>query len=193
LISHDQGIELCKKYAQQEGVPLDIALTTVEAESNFTNVMGDSGRAFGYGQVWIKWHFARLIEAADALKITLPSRVAPVTEAEELKYKPLVLGNDNLSMLMAIKTIKSFWSAYGNGGFDAFNVKYVGPNISQAELSRRRTIRTKYTNSVPDTVNLSALATQAQNQAASLGADELVMYAAVGLAGMTVFSILSKK
>jgi hypothetical protein len=39
-----------------------LALAMIEQETRFTNVMGDGGKAYGYFQVWPKWHQDRMAE-----------------------------------------------------------------------------------------------------------------------------------
>ncbi len=42
--------------AQEFEVPYEMALAVVEQETNYKNIMGDNGRAYGYMQIWPKWH-----------------------------------------------------------------------------------------------------------------------------------------
>ena len=44
------------------GVEYELALAVIEQETRFTNVMGDSGSAYGYFQIWPKWHKGRMDE-----------------------------------------------------------------------------------------------------------------------------------
>lgn len=44
------------------GVDYALAQAVVEQETNFTNVMGDGGKAYGFFQVWPKWHKERMEE-----------------------------------------------------------------------------------------------------------------------------------
>ena len=39
-----------------------LALAMLEQETNFKNIMGDGGKAYGYFQVWPKWHKDRMAE-----------------------------------------------------------------------------------------------------------------------------------
>ena len=48
--------------AEEFGVPYDLALAVVWKETNFKNVMGDGGRAYGYFQIWPRWHSDRMQE-----------------------------------------------------------------------------------------------------------------------------------
>lgn len=43
-------------------VPYELALAMIEQETNFKNIMGDGGKAYGYFQVWIKWHKDRMAQ-----------------------------------------------------------------------------------------------------------------------------------
>lgn len=44
------------------GVEYDLALAVIEQETNFKNIMGDGGSAYGYFQIWPKWHSDRMEE-----------------------------------------------------------------------------------------------------------------------------------
>ena len=44
------------------GVDYDLALAVIEQETNFKNIMGDGGSAYGYFQIWPKWHIDRMAE-----------------------------------------------------------------------------------------------------------------------------------
>ena len=43
-------------------VPYELALAVIEQETNFKNIMGDGGKAYGYFQVWPKWHKDRMAQ-----------------------------------------------------------------------------------------------------------------------------------
>ena len=47
---------------QEMGVEYELALAVVEKETNFRNVQGDGGKAYGYFQIWPKWHGDRMAE-----------------------------------------------------------------------------------------------------------------------------------
>ena len=47
-------------------VDYDLALAVIEQETNFRNLMGDGGNAYGFFQVWPKWHGERM----EALGVT---------------------------------------------------------------------------------------------------------------------------
>lgn len=140
--------------AQVAGTDSRIVKATVEAETGGNNVMGDydadSGykRAFGYGQVWLKWHFDKLLQAADTLGVSLPSREAPQTAEDERQFVSTITGNDRLSMLLAALTIKDKWQGAA-GNWDEFTSYYVGPQIPDADRERRRSIWAKYVGDDP--------------------------------------------
>jgi hypothetical protein len=134
--------ELATNEAIKRGVPVPLVLATIEAETGGRNVLGDSGRAFGYGQVWLKWHYNTLVKVAQEFRVTIPEK--PTTVQAEEKFKPLLLNNDALSMALAVETIKGFWLSSG-GDWDKFTHAYVGPAIPDKDLERRRAILKKYT------------------------------------------------
>lgn len=136
-----------------------VVLSTIEAETNFRNVTGDSGRAVGYGQVWLKWHFSKLLKVADLLGVQLPSRKQPTTPAAEQLFINLILRNDKLSMYLAVEVIKGFWSGSG-GDYVRFVKGYVGPSVPEKEIQRRLALYQKYgqtqTSPAPVSVPVSA-------------------------------------
>jgi hypothetical protein len=121
--------------ANAQNVQADIVLATIEAETGGANILGDSGNAYGYGQVWPKWHRASFDYAGSILNIDVP------VNSERLKA--LVLGNDRFSMIVAVNVIKKIWN---NSGKDwvTFTKAYVGPAIPQSDLLRRQRIWEKY-------------------------------------------------
>ena len=48
----------CKEFE----IEYTIALAMIEQETNFKNIMGDCGKAYGYFQVWPKWHKDRMAQ-----------------------------------------------------------------------------------------------------------------------------------
>lgn len=48
----------CKEF----GIDYPLALAMIEQETQFKNIMGDGGKAYGYFQVWIKWHEDRMAQ-----------------------------------------------------------------------------------------------------------------------------------
>lgn len=48
----------CKEFE----IEYTIALAMIEQETNFKNIMGDGGKAYGYFQVWPKWHKDRMAQ-----------------------------------------------------------------------------------------------------------------------------------
>jgi hypothetical protein len=47
---------------QEFGVEYELALAMIEQETQFKNLKGDGGNAYGYFQVWPKWHGDRMAE-----------------------------------------------------------------------------------------------------------------------------------
>lgn len=129
---------LATSEANASGCPVDIVLATVEAETNGRNITGDSGNALGYGQVWSKWHMAEFKEAGRELGIVIPDNLPSLTT--------VVLGNDQLSMRVAVKVIKKVWTA-AKGDWAQFTYKYVGPAIPSNDFKRRQEIWNRYHNS----------------------------------------------
>lgn len=52
--------EMLYNAAEEFDVPYNLALSVVWKETNFKNVQGDNGRAYGYFQIWKKWHGDRM-------------------------------------------------------------------------------------------------------------------------------------
>ena len=44
------------------GIEYPLALAMIEQETQFKNIMGDGGKAYGYFQVWPKWHKDRMAQ-----------------------------------------------------------------------------------------------------------------------------------
>ncbi len=45
--------------SQEFGIPYELAVAVVWRETNFTNSYGDGGKAYGYFQIWPRWHKER--------------------------------------------------------------------------------------------------------------------------------------
>jgi hypothetical protein len=134
---------LAASVANDIGLPLPIMLATVEAETSGNNVVGDSGNALGYGQVWPKWHMSELVDAANRAGVGLPFTHAPNNSQEVQQLAEVVTSNDTLSMYLAGNVIKKIWAGSG-GDWDQFTSYYVGAGIPDADRERRRTIWEKY-------------------------------------------------
>jgi len=60
-LSHEMQALLygaCKEF----GIDYPLALAVIEQETNFRNVKGDSGQAYGFFQIWPRWHGERMDE-----------------------------------------------------------------------------------------------------------------------------------
>ena len=58
-LSYEEQIYL-RAACEESGTPFALALAVIQKETTFRNVMGDSGRAFGYMQVQQRWHKDRM-------------------------------------------------------------------------------------------------------------------------------------
>lgn len=123
--------------ANRQGVDLAIVLATIDAESEFTNMIGDQGNAYGPGQVWYMWWPNNFDYAANYLKFQLPS------DTDSLQQ--FVLDNDLFSVILAVKTIKDVWNS-SNKNWHDFTLAYVGSGISETDYNRRLAIWQKYSN-----------------------------------------------
>lgn len=136
---------LAERVALERGVFRPIVMATIEAESNFRNIIGQyaawSARfGIGYGQVHLRWHFSTLQQVARELRVTLPSQVNPMhNDAANEPFRRLLLGNSLLSMHLAVAVIGRKWAAAG-GDWDRFTSAYVGAGISDRDRERRRAI-----------------------------------------------------
>ena len=136
---------LAERVARERNVSLPIVMATIEAESNFRNIIGQyaawSARfGIGFGQVHLRWHFSTLQQVARELGVTLPSNVNPMhNDAANEPFRRLLLGNDLLSMHLAVAVIGRKWAASG-GNWDRFTEAYVGAGISDRDRERRRII-----------------------------------------------------
>ncbi|ACB85168.1 hypothetical protein [Natranaerobius thermophilus] len=119
---------------------MDIVFATIEAESKGKNITGDNGRAFGYGQVWLKWHYNKLKKVAELLGRKIPTK--PTNIEDEHEFTKVILEDDELSMYLAVETIKELWN--NSCGWEDFLKKYVGPAIPSSEQKRRSKILKKY-------------------------------------------------
>ena len=127
--------DLAINEANYQNCDVNIVLATVEAETSFTNILGDSGNAMGYGQVWVAWWRAAFEYAGRRLNIPVPTDLASVQQ--------LTLGNDQFSMIVAINVIKSVWLSSGKN-WDKFTHSYVGSAIPDSDYNRRLRIWEKY-------------------------------------------------
>ena len=138
------SVALAKQVATAREAELLPVLATIEAESNFRNTLGEyaawSARfGIGFGQVHLRWHFDSLQQVAAELDIQLPSQHNPMHDDRANEpFRRLILGNDLLSMHLAVAVIDRVWR--GTREFGAFQRAYVGRGISQADLDRRRLI-----------------------------------------------------
>jgi hypothetical protein len=140
-------IILAENWAKYYGLDVRLLKAVVEAEGA-KNIPGDfengAPHAFGYGQVWPKWHHANVQRAiADVTGVS-------TSTTDEQKLGMFILGNNDISMASAALVIRDFWIAiesptdFSYSTFETFTKKYVGPAISDADLTRRWSIWQKY-------------------------------------------------
>ncbi|SFE43312.1 hypothetical protein SAMN04487969_102494 [Paenibacillus algorifonticola] len=121
--------------AQLQGVDLNIVLATLEAETSFRNILGDSGNALGPGQVWSKWHNADFIYIANRMRLNWPT-----TLEDRQKF---VLSNNQFATAVAVRVIGKIWNS-ARKDFRRFSLAYVGPKIPDSDYNRRYNIWLKY-------------------------------------------------
>ncbi|MCD5384915.1 MAG: S-layer homology domain-containing protein [Candidatus Pacebacteria bacterium] len=127
-----------------------ITMATIEAETNFRNVAGEYAAwsaefGLGYGQVHLRWHFDSLLRVADKLNCDLPSYDNPRHNPEKNKpFAELILGNNLLSMHLAVEVIHKIWTRADVHDFLTFTKAYVGSGISAEDIKRRRAIYDKW-------------------------------------------------
>lgn len=139
---------LADEFSAQYNVDSRLLKAVVEAETNGRNIPGDYidgiPQAFGYGQVWPKWHFKRIHQAL----LDQADLVIETTDVQELGN--LILMNDNVSMATAALVVRDFWIQAGSPSnfyyevFNTFTKLYVGPEISEQDMARRWQIWQKY-------------------------------------------------
>ena len=52
--------DLLRQACEESGVDMVLALAVISRETDFRNISGDNGNAYGYFQVWPKWHYDRM-------------------------------------------------------------------------------------------------------------------------------------
>lgn len=121
-----------------QDVESDIVFATIEAETGGENIIGDSGNAMGFGQVWPAWHYDAFQYAANRLGMfNLP----PQSNLDGLQE--ITLDNDQFCMAMTVYCIKQFWVTSGEN-WSNFTYSYVGAGIPQSDYNRRYNIWLKY-------------------------------------------------
>lgn len=126
---------LASSEAQYQGCDTNIVLATVDAETGGNNMLGDSGNALGFGQVWPQWHLDAFQYAANRFRVALPETLSGKQQ--------LTLSNDAFSMAVAVYVIKQVWESTGKD-FRQFTLRYVGPAIPDSDYNRRYNIWLKY-------------------------------------------------
>ena len=52
--------DLLRQACEESGVDMTLALAVISRETDFRNISGDNGNAYGYFQVWPRWHYDRM-------------------------------------------------------------------------------------------------------------------------------------
>lgn len=148
--------ELADRMAKKYDVDPRVLKAVIEAETSGKNIKGDyskkDGRyhAFGYGQVWPKWHYEKIWEVMRDVGLKIP-------EGKEKDFQYLgqqLIQNNEVSMAVAALVIKDFWKQSGDINdfsdehFRDFTRKYVGQNIPENDLGRRLSIWEKWKNNL---------------------------------------------
>ena len=58
-LDHDTQ-DLLRQACEESGVDIVVALAVISRETDFRNISGDNGNAYGYFQIWPKWHYDRM-------------------------------------------------------------------------------------------------------------------------------------
>lgn len=151
--------ELALRVARERNADVAVVMATIEAESNFRNVLGSyaapSARwGAGYGQVHAAWHSDDVRDVAARLRIALPEHfgAVPFREGDQVWDRfirgdrtaravrqvidEIILRNNEFSMELAVQVIQKVWNASGRD-FERFLRAYVGPAIPPADIARR--------------------------------------------------------
>lgn len=154
LTQEQQNIKaLAVSEAELQGVDLDIVLATIEAETNFRNVLGDGGDSLGPGQVQPKWHNADYIYIANRMRLQWPGGEEKWPAYKEQR-QTFALSNDRFAVAVAVRVIGKNWTA-SRKNFRSFSKIYVGPKIPDSDYNRRYNIWLKYQGTGSAQVNAS--------------------------------------
>ncbi len=119
--------ELLYNAADEFDVPYNLALSVIWKETNFKNVQGDNGRAYGYFQIWEKWHSGRMAKlgVSDLMDTEGNFRVGCSLLADYLKsygnvHKALMVYN-----MGAGGASKAWIEGYSSSGYSRAIVDYM--------------------------------------------------------------------
>lgn len=137
--------DLARQVARQRGAYLPIVMATIEAETNFRNVLGQYAAptavwGAGYGQVHLRWHLDTFRQVARELGVDVPPNLTTRRDdVQRYVIDNIILRNDLLSMHLAVAVIQRIWEGSGSN-WDRFTEAYVGAGISTRDRERRRVI-----------------------------------------------------
>ena len=152
--------ELAMRVAREQRADIAVVMATIEAETNFRNVVGGYGRpsalwGAGYGQVHPAWHADDVRDVARRLGVTLPADFGQVpwrsgdqvwhryargdatARAVRQVIDTIIIRNSEFSMQLSVQVIRKKWDGAGRD-FDRFLRSYVGPAIPAADIARRK-------------------------------------------------------
>lgn len=93
--------DLLRLACEESGVDMVLALAVISRETDFRNISGDNGNAYGYFQVWPKWHYDRM-ERLDVTDLNDP-------------LSNFRVGLDFLAELLEKYTLTEALTAYNTG------------------------------------------------------------------------------
>jgi len=152
--------ELALRVARERGADIAVVMATIEAETNFRNVLGGYGApsarwGAGFGQVHPAWHADDVRDVAARLRVALPpgfgsvpwrsgdqvwdryARGDATARAVRQVIDNIILRNPEFSMQLSVQVIQKKWTGAGRD-FDRFLRSYVGPAIPAADIARRK-------------------------------------------------------
>ena len=113
-----------REASEEFGIDYYLMLGLIERETNFRNIYGDGGQAYGYCQVWVKWWQGKM---------------------QEIGAEDLNVPKDNFRVACAIVreltdrygSYEGALTAYNKGSFDGVVSHYATTVMENAEKWRR--------------------------------------------------------
>ena len=113
-----------REAAEEFGIDYDLVLGLIEQETEFRNIPGDGGEAYGYCQVWLKWWSGKM---------------------QEIGATDLNVPKDNFRTACAIMreltdrygSYAGALTAYNKGSFDGVVANYATTVLQNAEKWKR--------------------------------------------------------
>lgn len=137
----EEWVEIAEIMAKHYELPTPLLKAMVDAESEGRNVAGDflAGvpRAFGFGQIWPKWHREAILLVGRELGAAVGSEDSDATLGQKMLEDPY------LSMAVTAVVLKKYWDQSAQD-FDQFLRTYIGHGVSWQETMRRRKLLEKW-------------------------------------------------